>query len=118
MSNNAELSSFINDTKEQQAFWALQDTASEDWVVLDSINFEKTEVMPLWSTQALAKAHCIEEWANYTPAKITLADWLEFWVEDLLEDGVMVGINWQDDKDCLEIELAEFTQALAEIEKL
>ena len=115
---NTVLTSFLSECKTTQILWALQDKASEDWVVLDSINFENTDVMPLWSTAELAKQHCIDEWKDYVPSKITLADWFEFWVEDLNEDGVIIGVNWQDNDEYVEVELSEFTHALAEIESL
>jgi hypothetical protein len=115
---NATLNTFIADVKPNQLFWALQDKESEDWVVLDSVNFENSETMPLWSSAELAQQHCCDEWQGYVPAEITLADWLEFWLEDLSEDGVMLGINWAGDDDCLEVELAEFSQALAQVETL
>ena len=118
MSTNSTLTSFINQVKETQVLWALQDKESEDWVVLDSINFENTEVMPLWSTQALAQSHCVEEWASYFPVAIPVAEWMEYWVEDLLEDGVIIGLDWQENDECFELELAEFTQALAGVESL
>jgi len=118
------LNTFLVDAKNAQSFWALQEKSGEDWVVLDSINFENTEVMPLWSSEELAQKHCIDEWQQYVPTKITLSDWLEFWLEDLNEDGVIVGINWQeestkpDENEYLELDLAEFSQSLAEIETL
>ncbi|ASP47321.1 DUF2750 domain-containing protein [Cognaticolwellia beringensis] len=118
MSTETTLKSFLNQVKDTQTLWALQDKNSEDWVVLDSVNFENTEVMPLWSTEALAISHCVEEWADYKPAAIKIADWMEFWVEDLLEDGVIIGLDWQENEACFELELAEFTQALAEVETL
>ncbi|MBA6251399.1 MAG: hypothetical protein ACI9O3_000982 [Colwellia sp.] len=122
--NSTILSTFLVDVKNNQSFWALQEKSAEDWVVLDSINFENTEVMPLWSSQELAQKHCVDEWQEYVPTKITLSDWLEFWLEDLSEDGVIVGINWQEetsdtnDNTYVELDLAEFSQALAEIEAL
>ncbi|MFT6208531.1 MAG: hypothetical protein ACJA0T_002454 [Colwellia sp.] len=122
--NSTILSTFLVDVKNNQSFWALQEKSAEDWVVLDSINFENTEVMPLWSSQELAQKHCVNEWQEYVPTKITLSDWLEFWLEDLSEDGVIVGINWQEetsdtnDNTYVELDLAEFSQALAEIEAL
>ncbi len=116
--SNSTLNAFLAETKPTQVFWALQDKASEDWVVLDSPSFENTDAMPLWSSAELAQQHCIDEWSNYIPSEITLADWFEFWLEDLSEDGVMIGINWQGDDECLEMELAEFSQALAAIESL
>lgn len=115
---NQTLNAFLADVKPTQIIWALQDKSSEDWVVLDSINFEETDVMPIWSTAELAQKQCSEEWQDYIPAEITLTDWLEFWIEDLNEDGVIIGINWQSEGECLEMELADFSQSLAEIESL
>ncbi|MEH6452431.1 MAG: DUF2750 domain-containing protein [Psychromonas sp.] len=115
---NQILTSFIADVKPTQSFWALQDKESEDWVVLDSVNFDETEVMPLWSTPELALVHCTEEWSEYVPAEITLVDWLEFWVKDLVEDDVIIGLNWTGDDADIEVDLQEFTEALVEIEAL
>ncbi len=112
------LSEFLAEVQPTQQLWALQDTKSEDWVVLDSLNYEETEVMPLWSSEALAAQHCSEEWADYVATAIPFADWLEFWVEDLLADSVVIGINWRGEDNDLEIDLPEFAQAVAEIEAL
>ncbi len=112
------LATFLAEVQPNQAVWALQDKGTSDWVVLDSINFEETEVMPLWSSSDLAQQHCCDEWQGYTPAKITLADWLEFWITDLNEDGVSVGIDWPVEGECTELELSDFSQALAEVEAL
>ncbi|QOL24667.1 DUF2750 domain-containing protein [Thalassotalea sp. LPB0316] len=116
--NEATLSEFLNQVKPEQKFWALCEPASEDWVILDSVHFENTDVMPLWSSQALAQAHCIDEWASYQPSAITVSQWLEFWVEDLSADNIIIGINWADDNDCEELGLDEFSQKVAEIETL
>ncbi len=112
------LATFLAEVQPTQAIWALQDKNSSDWVVLDSINFEETEVMPLWSSSDLAQQHCCDEWQDYVPAKITLAEWLEFWITDLTEDDVIVGIDWPVEGECTELDLSDFSQALAEIEAL
>lgn len=114
------LQQFIAQVKAEQTLWALQDSETEDWVVLDSVHFENAETMPLWSSAELAKVHCTEQWQDYQPAQISIADWLEYWVDDLKEDDVVVGLNWQegDNAECYELELAEFTLALAEVEQL
>ncbi|MEW6994642.1 DUF2750 domain-containing protein [Colwelliaceae bacterium MEBiC 14330] len=116
--NDSILNKFLAQVKPTQVMWALQDKTSEDWVVLDSPTYENTEVMPLWSCANLAKAHCIDEWSDYFPSEISLADWFEFWLEDLNADRVIVGINWQGDDEYLEMELSDFTQSLAQIERL
>jgi hypothetical protein len=116
MTSNTHVSEFIQQITPTQTLWALQDKNSEGWVVLDSINFENAEVMPLWSTSELATMHCIDEWADYIPAAISVADWLEFWVEDLAEDNIMIGVNWLNEDDDVELELADFSQLVSEIE--
>ena len=76
MTNTEPLfTAFLNDVKPTQTLWALQDKSSEDWVVLDSSQFENTDVMPVWSSEELAKVHCVDEWQSYRPTKITVADW-------------------------------------------
>ena len=109
---------FMAQVQVTQIIWALQDQASEGWVVLDSVNFENADVMPVWSSIELAKNHCIDEWQDYVPKSISLADWLEFWVEDLAEDNVLIGVEWRDGGEYLELELAEFSQMIAKIETL
>ena len=116
--NQQVLAAFLAEVKPTQQLWALQDKESEDWVVLDSLNYEETEVMPLWSNEVFAAKHCTEEWADYIAAPISLADWLEFWVEDLLADNIILGINWQGQENDLEMGLPELTESFVEIEDL
>jgi len=116
--DNPLLAEFLKEVKPEQMLWALQDKDSEDWVVLASVNFEDTDVMPVWSSETLAKQHCIDEWQAYVPAQISVSDWMEFWIEDLSEDGIIIGINWPVEGDCLELELGDFSQAVATIEDL
>ncbi|MDO6838648.1 DUF2750 domain-containing protein [Paraglaciecola chathamensis] len=114
---NIDSADFMAQIKHTQGLWALQDKTSDGWVILDSINFENTDVMPLWSNAQLAKEHCIDEWQDYVPKAISVSDWLEFWVEDLAQDNVVIGIEWRDGGEYLEVELADFSQMLAEVEK-
>ncbi|WP_158968631.1 DUF2750 domain-containing protein [Paraglaciecola sp. L3A3] len=116
--NKIPSADFMAQVKTTQTLWALQDKASEGWVVLDSINFENADVMPVWSSMVLAKKHCVDEWQDYVPMAISLSDWLEYWVEDLAEDNVLIGVEWLDAGEYLELELAEFSQMLAKLEAL
>lgn len=110
------IKTFMADVKASQTLWVLQEPDEDNYVVLDSINFENTDVMPLWSSSELAKKHCVDEWVNYQPTAISMAEWMEFWIEDLNEDGIIIGLNWPEDGDCAEVELSEFTQLLSEVE--
>jgi len=112
------INEFFNEVKATQMLWALQDKESDGWVVVDSANFEDTETMPVWSTESMAQASCVDEWAEFQPMQISVSDWLEFWFEDLKEDNVTIGLDWQDEQECEELELGEFTQKIADIEKL
>ncbi|AGH43310.1 DUF2750 domain-containing protein [Paraglaciecola psychrophila] len=115
---NPPSADFMAQVQATQTLWALQDQASEGWVVLDSINFENADVMPVWSSIELAKSHCVDEWKDYVPMSISLADWLEFWVEDLAEDNVLIGVEWRDGGEYIELELVEFSQMVAKLETL
>ena len=58
--NNSTLNTFLVEIKPTQKLWALQDIDRGDWVVLDFISYEKTDVMPLGSSAELAQQHYIE----------------------------------------------------------
>jgi hypothetical protein len=109
---------FFNEVKATQMIWGLQDKASDGWVIVDSSNFEDTDCFPVWSTESGAQALCTDEWAEYTPTQISVADWLEFWVEDLAEDNILIGVDWPLEGDCEELELTAFSQQIADIEQL
>ncbi|KFZ36702.1 hypothetical protein HR45_14680 [Shewanella mangrovi] len=113
---SAVLSSFLKNIEETQTLWALQDESGEGWVVCDSTMYEDTDVMPLWSTEEMAAKQCNDEWQDFTPTPISVEEFLEYWVEDLNEDGVTIGIDWQGDENCEELEPVEFAKTLAEIE--
>lgn len=112
-----QLQAFINNIKETQTIWALQDPKSDEWVVCDSAVFDETEVMPLWTSKALAQDYCVDEWADYRAQTISVDDFLEFWVSDLNYDGVTVGLDWQgNDEDNIEFDPIDVAKALAEYE--
>ncbi|MCL1048056.1 DUF2750 domain-containing protein [Shewanella abyssi] len=110
------LESFISNVKQHQVVWGLQDETGEGWVVCDSSEFEATDVMPLWSEEAQAKSHCTEEWQDYSAVAITLGEFLEFWVTDLNDDAVLVGVDWVAEQDCLEIDPIVLATSLVNIE--
>lgn len=110
------LAEFLAQSKTSQSVWALQDKESEDWVVLDSPNFENAEVMPVWSSKSLAETHCVQEWQAFTPSEISINDWLDYWLEDLKDDDIVVGVNWAEEGDIVELEVTDFSQALASVQ--
>jgi hypothetical protein len=115
--SNPVLASFIENVKEHQTVWGLQDETGEGWVVCDSSEYEETDVMPLWSSAEKAQVHCTEEWQDYQPAAITLTELLEYWIKDLHDDGVLVGVDWIAEQDCLELDPIGLAKHLVDIEQ-
>lgn len=103
---------FVSATFENRGFWGL--SLGEEWVICDSSQFEESDVLPLWSTEEGAKAHCVDDWSQYQASFIPLEDFFEFWLNDLNEDGVLIGCDWPVDGDAPELdamELAKLYQA-------
>ncbi|MDB2385949.1 DUF2750 domain-containing protein [Shewanella sp.] len=113
----ATVENFIKNVKQHQTLWGLQDENAEGWVVCDASEFEATDVMPLWSNEAHAKIHCTDEWQDYQAVAITLTEFLEEWVSDLNDDGVLVGLDWVADQPCLEIDPIVLATSLVNVEE-
>ncbi|KTF19307.1 DUF2750 domain-containing protein [Pseudoalteromonas sp. 10-33] len=109
----SQLVNFVEKVRVSEVIWAL---GAEDngFVVCDSNQFVDTDVLLLWESEEAAKAQCKEEWKDYSPVEISLDEFLDAWVEDLNEDDALVGINWNDDQVCVEIEPTGLARALSE----
>ncbi len=109
---DANYQRFIEHIQESGLVWGLQ--SDDGWVIVDSAEYEETEVMPFWSDEAYAKQHCVGEWAHFAPVSVTLEEFVEDWLVGMDEDGVLVGPNWNDQLEGLEVEPAEIAKRLAE----
>ncbi|MBL4829096.1 MAG: DUF2750 domain-containing protein [Aliivibrio sp.] len=98
----ANLDLFISETKENELVWGLKN--EDGWLACDSTEFENSEVMPFWSNEADAKTHNVEEWADFEVLHIPLDIFVEDWLITLSEDGVLIGVNWNDTLDGKEVE--------------
>ncbi|WP_440054036.1 DUF2750 domain-containing protein [Pseudoalteromonas sp. T1lg65] len=112
---SSEVSTFADRVKQDAIVWAL---GAEDggMVVVDSNQFDETDVLLLWDSEEKAQAQCRDEWADFTPISIDLADFLDEWVLDLKEDEALVGLNWNDDNVCVEIEPIGLAKVLADFD--
>ncbi|KPZ56824.1 DUF2750 domain-containing protein [Pseudoalteromonas sp. S3776] len=109
----SQLVSFVEKVRLSEQVWAL---GGDDggFVVCESNQFAETDVLLLWESEEAAKAQCKEEWQEFTPVEINLDEFLDEWVEDLNEDSALVGLNWNDDQVCVEIEPVGLARALSE----
>ena len=112
---NANYQQLIDEARDSGHLWGLQ--FGEDWVVCDSNEYSETDVLPLWTSEEAARAHCVDEWVDYKPMPIDLETFFEEWVNDLGEDGVLIGTNWNDDLDGLEVDPLELAKDLAEVDE-
>jgi Protein of unknown function (DUF2750) len=77
------------------------------------VDFEDTDVMPFWSSQEAALVHCSEEWSDYKPEAIPLDVFCEGWLQEMYDDGVLIGTNWDESLNGPEVEPREILEALA-----
>lgn len=111
---DANFQLFIEEVRESGQVWGLR--YGEDWVVCRSAEFEDADVMPLWSAEGDARLHCVDEWADYEPEVIELEEFLDIWINDLNEDDVLIGPNWNADLEGQELEPIELAKALVELD--
>ena len=109
----SQLVSFVEKVRLSEQVWALGGD-DDGFVVCESNQFAETDVLLLWESEDAAKAQCKEEWQEFTPVEINLDEFLDEWVEDLNEDSALVGLNWNDDQVCVEIEPVGLARALSE----
>ncbi len=107
----SELVGFIASVKKSDTLWGLGDNDG-GFVVCDSNHVEGSEALLLWDSREKAVAQANDEWQGYTPVAIPVAEFLEFWVDDLSEDKALVGLNWNDEQVCVEIEPQGLARAL------
>lgn len=90
--------------------WVL--TEGDECAVVESNDFEESEVMPFWSDRAPAVSAATGDWSRYTPQAIPLEDFLGTWLPSMDEDGMLVGPDWSDELEGDEIEPEELFRRL------
>ncbi|WP_432451989.1 MULTISPECIES: DUF2750 domain-containing protein [unclassified Agarivorans] len=105
------LSDFSKAVIKAGELWVL--SADDEFVVVDSINYENTDVMPLFSTAAKAQALCLDDWSEYQVVSINLEEFFEQWLPNLDEDKVLVAIDLDENLVGEEIEAFHLAKQLA-----
>lgn len=109
----SQLVTFVEQVRLNDQVWAL---GAEDGgvVVCESNQFETTDVLLVWDCEEKAQKQCKDEWHDYQPVAINLDEFLDEWVEDLNEDQALLGLNWNDNNVCVEIEPTGLARALTD----
>ncbi len=110
---------FIRRTVEAGQVWVLQHTENPDSWATSSCSFadedgEEIEVpiVPFWSDRAYAARCARGPWAIYEPRSIPLEDFIECVLQDMDEQDVMVGTNWNGDLVGHDMEAIDLAQEL------
>lgn len=110
------LDRFIVEAMELGCVWGLE--GPDGWALSASEAHDDIDVMPFWSQESFAQAHCQDDWAIYKPVAIDLVEFLEDWLPGMHEDVLLVGINWNSELEGEELEpldlLEEFEAEMGE----
>ncbi len=93
---------FIDQSLENEVVWGL--LSEQGWAQLESENYEDASVIPFWSDKSYVENFITSEWTNYKISKIPLEEFFNDWLPGMDEDGILVGINWSEEYDDIEME--------------
>ncbi len=96
------LDRFIVEALATGCVWGLE--GPDGFALCPSEDNDDIDVMPFWSQPEFAQAVCVEEWSIYKPVPVALEEFLEEWVDGLHADVILVGINWSENLEGLEME--------------
>jgi hypothetical protein len=104
LSENVEenLDRFIVEALETGCVWGLE--GPEGFALCPSEDNDDVDVMPFWSQPEFAQAVCVDEWSVYKPVPVSLEEFLDEWVDGMHADILLVGINWTQDLEGMEME--------------
>ncbi|KMT66235.1 DUF2750 domain-containing protein [Catenovulum maritimum] len=110
----SSMEQFVEKIKDSKVLWALTAGNEEDWLVIESATKAEHDVFLLWSSADNARATCTDEWSDYTPTPISLTEYVDFWVEEFANENVLIGLDWADEQENIEVGVVELAQVLIE----
>jgi len=90
--NEANYRKFIQQVADTEQVWGL--SQGDIWATSSSNEYEDTEVILFWSTSEGATACASDEWKDYKPESLPVAEFLENWCVGMYDDGLLVGTDW------------------------
>jgi len=107
---------FLEDAVDSGIIWSIVTSDDDDgeFALCDSEEKPGTDVMPFFSQEAYAEAVCDGEWAGYAVRPIELDDFIDNWLPGMQKDGLLVGVNWNQALEGLEVEPLDLSHDLLE----
>lgn len=112
--------SFNTDTQYQQFIqaviagdevWGLE--GEEGLAISSSSNNDEQDVIPFWSSEALALAVAADDWAGFKPSSMSLVEFLENWLSGMHNDEILAGADWDASLEGKEVEPLQLALDLA-----
>ncbi|NLD98518.1 MAG: DUF2750 domain-containing protein [Fibrobacter sp.] len=108
---------FLKKVCETEVVWTLK--SSDGVASCSSCDYENDDGEPLelicfWSAESLAKMCINEDWGDYEPSQISLAEFIENWCIGMHNDGFLAGTNLDKDLSGFEIEPLELIVELSD----
>jgi hypothetical protein len=105
---------FIKQVTAQQQLFGLFDE-DKGWAHCHAHDHKEAQAVYLfWSKPALAKKLQNEEWSDYRVEAISIAVFLESWLDGMHKQQVFAGVDWDENLYGLEIEAQVLKNALVE----
>ncbi len=93
---------FIEHADHLEVVWNLKN--ADGFAICESNEFEDVQVMPFWSDEKQAQKVCTDDWSDYQPNPVDIDDFIDAWLHGMDEDGIYVGVNWDEDLQGAEVE--------------
>ncbi|RMA81030.1 DUF2750 domain-containing protein [Umboniibacter marinipuniceus] len=93
---------FLQQIVSTGSVWTLKN--DDGFAVVGSERFPDGEVIPFWSEKAFVEAVLTDDWASFEVVEIALEGFVEEWLEGMHEDEFLVGVNWTEALEGVEIE--------------
>ncbi len=113
---------FVKNSCESEIVIALE--SKDGFATSSSNDYEDEDENPIdmicfWSDKALANSCIKEDWVNYKPVELTLAEFMENWCIGMSNDELLVGTNFDHDMFGFEIDPLELVlQLITELKRI
>jgi len=83
---------FYRDVAKNRKVWTIRD----DGGFPAPKNGEDKRAQPFWSSRSRVQRiiETVPDYASFVPYEISWADFCQNWVPGLIQDGLLVGVNW------------------------
>ncbi len=107
---NKEYQLFLNEIFTHQEIWLLE--SQEGMACHPSFEDNQQMCILFWSNGILAEAERDGDFENLEARNLSLAEFMENWLPGMDDEGVVCGLNWQNEEGGMEILPADLLEDL------